>query len=228
MSIFAKVKEITEDPNTLNERFQHLQKYAELLGVENSHELAIKCGIAEGLTKLKLDDFQIAIESAKSQTEMRSEQKEPFVINSKERADWYFKVSGALVHEIDGMKAQLKLVEAQLKSFDALFKQQTEDWGLTEYAFSGVKTTILPHGTIRIRTQKEDSYSVEDEGELQNWLGNLSVEDRALFKVFAKTYTRDLELIKANTAKGLIDPPGLKKSEAGNKISLTYPKQKEE
>ena len=232
MSIFAKVT--AEDDVKNAERMQALATYAEiLLGEYDIEPLVAKADLDNGITKAKLDHFQILIESASAQKEFRKEKGTTFAIESKEDLDWYLGLRLQYHSELEGVKAQyaklIQQISSKASSLDFLFEEQAKAFAADEYKRTGVKTMILPHGTVAIRTTKP-SWSIEDEGKLQEWLGGLSTENKTAYEVYPKTWTRNLDSLKFNAEKQLgkengLVVPGLKRDPGGDKVSLRFPKE---
>lgn len=233
MSIFAKVA--AEDDVKNAERMKALATYAEiLLGEFDIEPLVEKADLDGGITKAKLDHFQILIESASAQKEFRKEKGTKFEIDNEESLDWYLGKRLEYHNELEAVKAQydklLKQISSKATSIDFLFMDQAVAFAGAEYERTGVKTMILPHGTVAIRTTKS-SWSIEDEDKLQTWLDKLSVGDKTFFEVYPKTWTRNLDALKLNAEKAFNDPnnkfsvEGLKRDPGGDKVSLRFPKE---
>lgn len=233
MSIFAKVTPIEDDVKNA-ERYQHLCTYASImLGEMDIEPLQEKAELSSGMTRAKLDHFQLLIESAAAMKEYREAKSKAFEVDSQESADWYLSKRLQFTAELEGVKAQysalISQIQSKLTGLEFMFEEQTKAFTLAEYERTGVKTMILPHGTLAVRTTKP-AWSIGDETALQDWLDKLGTGDKTFYEVYPKTWTRNLDRLKLNAEKHYEKDkqmlvPGLKRDDGGNKVYIRLPKE---
>jgi hypothetical protein len=226
MSLFSKLAPAGPTLEELADRYKNLMIHAENLELDPDQvfNLMKRADLVESdLTKDKLDTLHMLIESAVEQNDLRAEAKEIKPIDSAEMLDWYFQQQVIIQAQIDAITAQMQAAlagpKAELTSLNYLYAQQAKDYAERRYKETGKKTEHFPHGSIKVKTQANDEYVVEDEKALQEWLDKLEPLSRAKLEVYPKTYTRNLDAIKERAATGSVIP-GIKKKPAGDYISL--------
>lgn len=229
MSIFAALTKETD--TKLQERYEHLLKHAENLEVRIEDLLKI-AKLDEGITENQLNIFQRLIDSRVWRNSQADEVAEAaqFMIDSQSALDWYLSKRLEYHAELDGVKAQYKVllssIESKANALDFLFKQQAEIFAMEEYKRTGKKTLILPHGTAAVRTEKP-SWKLDNEDELQSWLARCSDVEKTAYDIKPKAWTRDLDTLKAEADAGK-KIPGLRHEEGGTKSACVIRRRRNE